>query len=198
VRCRGCGAEASSWETVCARCGRTLPEHSARVRTEIVLVALVVVAIVGAMFAGALWLVGAGKSGTAAAPVGARSATAGSGGATSHSPSPAGAAARSASTGAPTAPAFGGAAAESWSDWCAHTDVVTLTTLAVGRPGNAAQALITQQILATLGYPPGPVDGQFGPRTASAVSAFQQAQGLPPTGIVDRPTWTQLKARFCR
>jgi peptidoglycan hydrolase-like protein with peptidoglycan-binding domain len=36
------------------------------------------------------------------------------------------------------------------------------------------------------------VDGQFGPGTASAVSAFQTSNSLPVTGEVDALTWPVL------
>ena len=39
-------------------------------------------------------------------------------------------------------------------------------------------------------------DGVFGPETASAVSAFQQNQGLPATGIADQETWEQIVAKY--
>lgn len=42
------------------------------------------------------------------------------------------------------------------------------------------------------GHAPGPVDGVFGPRTLAAVSDFQQAVGLEPTGVVDEETWAIL------
>ncbi len=42
-----------------------------------------------------------------------------------------------------------------------------------------------QQKLTQLGYSPGPVDGLGGKRTTTAVNAFQRAQGLAVTGIVD-------------
>ncbi len=41
-----------------------------------------------------------------------------------------------------------------------------------------------QQRLAALDYYPGPIDGQFGPDTQEAVWAFQEVQGLSPTGNV--------------
>jgi peptidoglycan hydrolase-like protein with peptidoglycan-binding domain len=44
-------------------------------------------------------------------------------------------------------------------------------------PGDAVKQL--QQYLANQGYPPGPVDGVYGPRTAAALHAFQQANGIP-------------------
>jgi hypothetical protein len=39
-----------------------------------------------------------------------------------------------------------------------------------------------QQLLADLGYEPGPIDGFMGPRTRAAIEAFQDAQGLEVTG----------------
>jgi peptidoglycan hydrolase-like protein with peptidoglycan-binding domain len=36
------------------------------------------------------------------------------------------------------------------------------------------------------------IDGDFGPKTEAAVSAFQQRQGLPQTGEVDPSTWYSL------
>ena len=37
-----------------------------------------------------------------------------------------------------------------------------------------------QQALKALGHDPGPIDGAFGARTASAVKAFQQAREIGP------------------
>ncbi|NRG19609.1 SEL1-like repeat protein [Rhizobiales bacterium] len=42
-----------------------------------------------------------------------------------------------------------------------------------------------QKMLATLGFDPGAADGQIGPRTRAAVSAFQKEAGLPVTGEID-------------
>jgi peptidoglycan hydrolase-like protein with peptidoglycan-binding domain len=36
------------------------------------------------------------------------------------------------------------------------------------------------------------VDGLFGPQTETATRQFQAANGLPPTGVVDEPTWAAL------
>ncbi len=41
-----------------------------------------------------------------------------------------------------------------------------------------------QELLAQLGYEPGPVDGQVGERTTRAVRAFQRDNGLPATGRI--------------
>jgi hypothetical protein len=45
-----------------------------------------------------------------------------------------------------------------------------------------------QQVLSRLGYDPGAADGVYGPRTRQALEAFQQAQQLPVTGVLDTPT----------
>lgn len=41
-----------------------------------------------------------------------------------------------------------------------------------------------QQILADLGYAPGPIDGAWGENTARAVTAFQRDRNLNPTGTI--------------
>lgn len=50
-----------------------------------------------------------------------------------------------------------------------------------------------QQILARLGFRPGPIDGVWGRMTASAVKAFQLSKGLEVDGIVG-PVTTQVLA----
>jgi peptidoglycan hydrolase-like protein with peptidoglycan-binding domain len=45
-----------------------------------------------------------------------------------------------------------------------------------------------QEILDTLGYDPGPIDGQRGSKTVEAVQAFQADQDLETTGVVDATT----------
>jgi lipoprotein-anchoring transpeptidase ErfK/SrfK len=49
-----------------------------------------------------------------------------------------------------------------------------------------------QQRLAALDYYPGPADGQFGLDTEEAVWAFQEVQGITPTGNVGPVTWHAL------
>lgn len=42
-----------------------------------------------------------------------------------------------------------------------------------------------QSLLTSLGYDPGPVDGQPGPATREAIVAFQESEGLSPNGRID-------------
>lgn len=56
------------------------------------------------------------------------------------------------------------------------------------------QVRAAQQRLAELGYWPGSVDGIMGPRTRSAIKAFQEQQRLPETGRLDEATRAALQA----
>ena len=58
--------------------------------------------------------------------------------------------------------------------------------LRTGSSGSDVRALQTR--LEELGFSPGPIDGQFGPGTESAVRAFQQSRGLTVDGIVGPAT----------
>ena len=49
-----------------------------------------------------------------------------------------------------------------------------------------------QQVLASLGYPCGAADGDFGALTESTVTEFQRNSGLSDNGVVDRETWVAL------
>ncbi|MDV3429430.1 MAG: N-acetylmuramoyl-L-alanine amidase [Bacillota bacterium] len=49
-----------------------------------------------------------------------------------------------------------------------------------------------QQKLNNLGFNSGPADGVFGPKTLSAVKAFQKAKGIEIDGIVGPITWSKL------
>ena len=49
-----------------------------------------------------------------------------------------------------------------------------------------------QAALKALGHDPGPIDGDFGARTESAVKAFQQAREITADGIVGRVTWINI------
>ena len=59
-----------------------------------------------------------------------------------------------------------------------------------GSQGEPVRAL--QSRLQELGFDPGPIDGDFGPRTLDAVTAFQRARGLEVDGIVGPQTWNAL------
>uniref|UniRef100_UPI0035E3E4BA peptidoglycan-binding domain-containing protein n=1 Tax=Archangium violaceum TaxID=83451 RepID=UPI0035E3E4BA len=65
-------------------------------------------------------------------------------------------------------------------------------TLKLGASGASVKTL--QQALANAGFSPGAVDGQFGPKTAAAVKAFQSAKGLVADGVVGPKTWAKLTA----
>jgi hypothetical protein len=57
--------------------------------------------------------------------------------------------------------------------------------------GNRVRA--AQSALQGMGYNPGPVDGQMGPRTAGAIRNFQRAQRLPETGTLTPETLQRLR-----
>lgn len=50
-----------------------------------------------------------------------------------------------------------------------------------------------QELLTTLGYRPGPVDGVMGERTRNAIMAFQRSVGQSPTGVVDSALLSSLQ-----
>jgi len=56
---------------------------------------------------------------------------------------------------------------------------------------DAATVRHLQQQLAQRGYDPGPIDGQYGPRTRAAVEEFQRSQGISAQGL-DPATMTAL------
>lgn len=66
------------------------------------------------------------------------------------------------------------------------------TALDVGSRGSAVEAL--QRRLQQSGYYSGPVDGIYGLATRRAVSDFQSAVALEPTGRLDENTWQQLQS----
>ena len=55
-----------------------------------------------------------------------------------------------------------------------------------------SQVRLVQRELDRAGYPSGPVDGQYGPLTRTAVSQFQAAHGLQADGVVGPLTLTAL------
>lgn len=68
--------------------------------------------------------------------------------------------------------------------------------LVMGSTGERVRTL--QTALARLGFQVGDIDGEFGPITSAAVSAFQSACGLSPTGVADRATQQALAATLAR
>jgi hypothetical protein len=60
----------------------------------------------------------------------------------------------------------------------------------LGSKGPEVERIQTR--LKELGYYRGPLDGDFGGGTESAVKAFQKAKGLTPDGIVGPQTWKRL------
>ncbi|MBM3266345.1 MAG: glucosaminidase domain-containing protein [Candidatus Sericytochromatia bacterium] len=61
------------------------------------------------------------------------------------------------------------------------------------RRGSSGEAVkVLQRRLEELGFDPGPIDGEFGPRTQQAVKAFQRAERISVDGIVGPETWSHL------
>jgi peptidoglycan hydrolase-like protein with peptidoglycan-binding domain len=57
---------------------------------------------------------------------------------------------------------------------------------------NAEHVRSAQQALQSKGMDPGPADGIIGPRTQSALRAYQKEQNLPQTGRLDDQTRQRL------
>ena len=71
-----------------------------------------------------------------------------------------------------------------------QTPFVQRSTLQVGTRGQQVTEL--QAVLRLMGFYTGSVDGIYNEGTGRAVSAFQQAAGLTPDGIVGEGTWNRL------
>ncbi|MCT7988954.1 peptidoglycan-binding domain-containing protein [Laspinema olomoucense] len=71
-----------------------------------------------------------------------------------------------------------------------QTPFVQRSTLQLGTQGQQVTEL--QAVLKLMGYYNGPVDGIYSEGTVRGVSAFQQAAGLTPDGIVGDGTWNRL------
>jgi peptidoglycan L-alanyl-D-glutamate endopeptidase CwlK len=67
-----------------------------------------------------------------------------------------------------------------------------MSTLQEGASG--AEVTTLQQQLKVRGFPPGAIDGIFGPGTEAAVLAFQKSEGLAANGMVDSQTAAALSA----
>lgn len=64
--------------------------------------------------------------------------------------------------------------------------------------GKAAQLAVAevrevQGKLRAIGFDPGPVDGNAGPRTTNAAKQYQRARGLDETGTIDRDLLSRLR-----
>lgn len=71
------------------------------------------------------------------------------------------------------------------------TGSVTAKTNAA-KAGQPAKVKAVQQLLADLGYSPGPVDGAVGGATTRAISAFEHDRKLPETGTITPELLSEL------
>jgi peptidoglycan hydrolase-like protein with peptidoglycan-binding domain len=67
----------------------------------------------------------------------------------------------------------------------------SMPTIRLGSSGPAVQTWqgILQRDSGISGFPPGPLDGQFGPQTDAATRSWQKNSGLPADGVVGPNTW---------
>jgi hypothetical protein len=83
--------------------------------------------------------------------------------------------------------------------YCVCRDIPTLPVLQSGAGTNGDVATLltvaeVQRMLKALGFFQPKIDGApYGPRTVSAVQAFQTDRKLYASGVVDQPTWTALR-----
>ncbi|MGF1624505.1 MAG: peptidoglycan-binding protein [Alphaproteobacteria bacterium] len=68
-------------------------------------------------------------------------------------------------------------------------------TSAAAGPGGGPDIRQAQEILTSLGYDPGPVDGEMGSKTRNAIQAFQNASGLTANGQLNAETMAALHGR---
>jgi peptidoglycan hydrolase-like protein with peptidoglycan-binding domain len=71
-----------------------------------------------------------------------------------------------------------------------YTAEPTSGSLRQGHQG--ARVMLLQKQLTALGYDPGPADGKFGARTASAVQKLQTAESLAADGVVGPQTQAKI------
>jgi peptidoglycan hydrolase-like protein with peptidoglycan-binding domain len=57
---------------------------------------------------------------------------------------------------------------------------------------SGADVYAVQTALVKKGFNPGGIDGVYGPKTETAVRAFQSVSGLEVDGIVGPKTWAKL------
>jgi lipoprotein-anchoring transpeptidase ErfK/SrfK len=66
------------------------------------------------------------------------------------------------------------------------------TTTLVRRGASGAGVLRAQVLLDRARFSPGEIDGSYGSNVERAISGFQKAHGVEPTGVVDPATWKLL------
>ena len=71
--------------------------------------------------------------------------------------------------------------------------ILSSSSSVLSQGAKGAEVASLQQALRDAGFDPGPIDGDFGPRTRAAVVAFQQARGLTVDGVVGPQTWGALR-----
>lgn len=87
---------------------------------------------------------------------------------------------------------YAGRLARAYDRWRDRTVVLRAEPLlAIGARG--PKVVEAQRLLTAAGFA-AKADGVFGPRTRSAVRAFQADQGLVRDGVIGRNTWTRLRA----
>jgi peptidoglycan hydrolase-like protein with peptidoglycan-binding domain len=81
----------------------------------------------------------------------------------------------------------------------ATTRAIPATKPVLSQGATGAEVMTVQTILASLGYYTGTADGQYGPGTAAAVTAFQTQEGITPAdGQVNAATWDKLATSATR
>ncbi|WP_304458505.1 peptidoglycan-binding domain-containing protein, partial [Alicyclobacillus sendaiensis] len=71
--------------------------------------------------------------------------------------------------------------------------VATADPVVLEQGDQGSKVIALQQALSALGFFNYAITGTYGPITAAAVEAFQAAEGLTPTGVVDERTLTALQ-----
>ncbi len=77
--------------------------------------------------------------------------------------------------------------------WNALPDGGPMPLLQVGSSGpvvHSLQTVLTNGAPGEWGTTPGPIDGQFGPKTKASVEAFQTWGGVSADGVVGDQTWS--------